>query len=203
MVVEKKPDRRKVRTRKLLRDALIELIVEKGYDTITVQDIADRANIARATFYLHYNDKEDLLIRSFEDVYDDLVARLAPMHTEKLLNEGYKTDIVAFEHVAEYANFYKVMLSRHGVASFSVRMRHYLAKVARDLSANMLPKEILDSPIFDAMLHQQAGGLIAMISWWLENDMPYTPEEMAKLSHRIGLHGCWALIEEGKLLDVT
>ncbi|MEZ4667133.1 MAG: helix-turn-helix domain-containing protein [Anaerolineae bacterium] len=61
----KRPDRRRARTRKLMRDSLIALILEKGYDAVTVQDITDRENLGRATFYLHYkNGKERLLMQS-------------------------------------------------------------------------------------------------------------------------------------------
>src|SRR3990172_4149344 len=67
-----KIDRRKERTQRLLRDAFMELIVEKGYDAVTILDITERANVARPTFYLHYNDKEDLLFKMMTEVYDDL-----------------------------------------------------------------------------------------------------------------------------------
>ena len=62
----KKVDRRIQRTRRLLQDALITLILEKGYDKITVQDIIDEANVGRSTFYAHYLDKDDLMASSLE-----------------------------------------------------------------------------------------------------------------------------------------
>ncbi|MEJ2354006.1 MAG: TetR/AcrR family transcriptional regulator, partial [Anaerolineales bacterium] len=66
-------DRRVQRTRQLLNDALMSLIVEKGYDSITVQNIIDRANLGRSTFYAHYQDKDDLLLSGIEDVVHSLV----------------------------------------------------------------------------------------------------------------------------------
>ena len=59
-----KTDRRVERTRELLQKALIDLIPERGYDAITIQDIVDRANVGRTTFYLHYNSKDELFMRS-------------------------------------------------------------------------------------------------------------------------------------------
>ncbi|HZY42942.1 MAG TPA: helix-turn-helix domain-containing protein, partial [Anaerolineae bacterium] len=74
----KKLDPRVIRTRQMLRDALVSLIAEKGFDAITVQDIADRATLNRATFYLHYQDKHELLINSLRDAIDELMADIGP-----------------------------------------------------------------------------------------------------------------------------
>src|SRR5688572_15483761 len=76
MVEERKVDRRIQRTRTLLRDALMRLIIRRGYDEITIQDITDEANVARTTFYLHFSDKDDLLFSTMRDVYEDLFARV-------------------------------------------------------------------------------------------------------------------------------
>ena len=65
---DEKHDRRSQRTRRLLGDALVALLVEKRYDTITVQDIIERANVGRTTYYAHYKDKEDLLLSEIERV---------------------------------------------------------------------------------------------------------------------------------------
>ncbi len=68
-----KADRRSQRTRQLLSTALVALMLEQRYDMITVQDIIDRANVGRSTFYAHYFDKEDLLVSNFTRVLDELV----------------------------------------------------------------------------------------------------------------------------------
>ena len=66
-------DRRVRRTRRRLRDALIQLIMEKGYDNVTIQNITDAADLSRATFYLHYTDKDELLASSLEEMFDELL----------------------------------------------------------------------------------------------------------------------------------
>ena len=71
-----KQDRRVQRTLKLLKEALIELILEKGYDSVTVQDITDRANLGRATFYFHYKDKDELLVEMLDEVVNELVEQI-------------------------------------------------------------------------------------------------------------------------------
>jgi len=73
MMKTERVDRRVQRTRQLLNEALMSLIVEKGYEAITVQDIIDRANLGRSTFYAHYQDKEDLLLSGMEKIVHSLV----------------------------------------------------------------------------------------------------------------------------------
>src|SRR5215207_10196482 len=71
-------DRRVRRTQELLRGALMALIMEKGYDRITVQDILDEADVGRSTFYAHYRDKEDLLLSGFDDIRTALAEEAHP-----------------------------------------------------------------------------------------------------------------------------
>ena len=75
MAKAKKLDRRVQRTRQLLQDALIAMVIEKGYDAVTIQDIIDRANVGRATFYAHFADKQTLLTSRLEDLRGLLTER--------------------------------------------------------------------------------------------------------------------------------
>src|SRR5215510_4394829 len=117
-------DRRVQRTRQLLRNALIELTLEKGYDAVTVQDITDRANLGRATLYLHYRDKENLLLSSLEDTLEELKGRLEPPSLERFLaNQGTHPYLVAFEHAAENSTLYRILLTGQAAASIARRFR--------------------------------------------------------------------------------
>ncbi len=123
-----KIDRRVQRTRQLLRDALMALIVEKGYDAISVQDITDHANVARPTFYLHYKDKEELLLSSVQEIYDDLaqnhpVVSYEDVPKEDLINQFI--DDSDFKHVAEHIHFYDAMLSSKGTPRFIPSILEY------------------------------------------------------------------------------
>src|SRR5690606_5016268 len=129
MAVEEKVDRRIQRTRQLLRDALMALIIERGYENISIQDITDKANVSRTTFYLHYRDKEELLLTSLIEMYNELVARLQPLSREELEREGITPRLLApddFEHVAAHADFYRAMFSSKGSAVFVERVLQYL-----------------------------------------------------------------------------
>jgi len=181
-------DPRVIRTRKLLREALIELIPEKGYDEITIKEITDRATLNRATFYLHYRDKEDLLDRGFEEIWDELT-RENPFPEApggKLsLDATRKTILTDFEHLARHAEFYRVMIGRHGVAHFIYRMQEYVYKATeKRLQALGSSRRQADLPL-EVVLQFVASAYVGLMHWWLDNDMPSSPSEMAELIARI------------------
>ena len=175
-------DPRVVRTRKLLRDALIELIPERGYDAITVKDIADRATVNRATFYLHYRDKDDLLDRGFEEIWNDLT-RSNPFPQAPggrlSLDATHETVRLDFEHLSRHAAFYRVMIGRNGVAHFIRRMEEHVYTTTEErlarLSAHRSPTDL---PL-EIVLQFIASAYVGLMQWWLEHDMPSSPEEMA------------------------
>lgn len=185
-----KLDRRVQRTRRLLRDALLELILEQGYDATTVQDITDRANLGRATFYLHYKDKDELLFKSLQEILDDLVAEMQPFSEGKWRISSAGPIAVAFEHTAENADLYRVLLNTHGGTAVQERLRGYMAGYARQLiqahtaetgATPLVPVDVLASYV--------AGSLVALIAWWLEHDMPYPAQEMVGMYRRLLLLG--------------
>src|SRR5512135_1559032 len=138
----RKLDPRVVRTRQMLRDALVELIEEKGFDALTVQDITDRAELNRATFYLHYRDRQDLLENSLRDAIDELMADLGTSADEQgqlVSDESPRPITAVFEHVAQHAHFYRVMLSAEGVPAFSAGVRDYMAEVTLRWLAALQP----------------------------------------------------------------
>lgn len=192
----KKVDRRIQRTRNLLRDALMHLIIEKGYDEITIQHITDEANVARTTFYLHFKDKDDLLFQTMRDMYEDLYAQssFAEMstHPPQLVEE--ECDATDFEHVADLAEFYKVMLGERGSAAFLMRVREFLAKgVMEDTFSKATNDEQANLPV-EFVAYAVAGARIATIKWWLDHDMPYSPQRMAYMMDQLFVHGIyWGL----------
>jgi AcrR family transcriptional regulator len=189
--MSKKSDRldpRVMRTRRLLRDALMELIPEKGYEAIRVQDITDRATLNRATFYLHYRDKQDLLDRGFDQIWNELTSE-NPLPVEvggRLSLEGTRLTVLSdFQHLEKYADFYKAMLGDRGAAHFIHRMQdHVFATTLRRLEAVRGEKPELDFPLA-MVLTYIAAAYIGLMQWWLENDMPYRPEQMAEMIVRL------------------
>ena len=189
---DKKMDRRAVRTRRALREALIALILEKGYEAITVQEITDRADLNRGTLYLHYRDKQDLLLSSINDVYDELLAQFTPISPQNLSMEIPEHHLtIVFRHVAANANYYRVMLGEHGVPAFITRLRHLISQVSLD-RLEALRKLVPARPFPSELVAGFSGGaVIGVIEWWLENDMPMTPEELARYTLQLTVSGLY------------
>jgi AcrR family transcriptional regulator len=179
-----KVDRRIQRTRQLLRDALMALVVARNdYNSIAIQDITDQANVSRTTFYLHFRDKDELLFTSLEEIYDELVATYTPQTRDDVIKSmSGSFEFADFEHVAQYADFYRVMISDHGSAAFVARIQHYLAHFIQRRILDPLLEAGQEYPIpIDFVAHYMAGAEIGIIRWWLETGMKQTPQEMARM----------------------
>lgn len=115
-------DRGVRRTRRLLHEALRSLIVEKGYDHVTVQDVIDRADVGRATFYAHFRDKDDLLMSGFEEMRKSLRRHLvtSPRAHEKPLGEGLGFARALFDHAQGHRREYRAQVGS-GAAALSLR----------------------------------------------------------------------------------
>lgn len=173
----KKLDPRVVRTRQLMREALLELVPLQGFEDLTIQDITDQATLNRATFYLHYTDKNELLLDTFEQIVTGAIPHPPP--------DGVDFDalpqspiISVFNHVAQYADFYCVMLGEKGVPVFMARVRTYIEETILNWLAAVLPKKFGRGMSSDIVVNYLGAAYLGVISWWLENEMPYTPEEM-------------------------
>jgi len=187
-----KTDPRVQRTLKLLGDTFITLISEKGYDTVSIQDITDRANVSRTTFYLHFKDKDELLFLSMVSLYDDLSSTVnaANIKTEQDL-EAAMTDPLDFEHVQRYLNFYKVMLSEQGSMTFLLRILDYLTATMAAGIRDLVPaNHALRVPI-EVLAVMSAGAEIALIRWWINQEAPPTPAFMARVLYDAQMHGLW------------
>ena len=180
---QKRLDPRVVSTRQMLRDALVSLIEEKGFDAITIQDIADRAGLNRATFYLHYRDKQELLVKSLRDAIDELMADIGASTGEQgqLVPDGSLRPIKAtFEHVAQHARFYRVMMSAEGVPSFIAGVRDYMAEITLRWLTALQPDPRLSRVPLEIVANSLSWSLLGVLIWWLEHDMPHPPEYMAE-----------------------
>ena len=179
----RKLDPRVVRTRQQLRAALVSLIEESGVDALTVQDITDRAELNRATFYLHYRDKQDLLEKSLRDAIDELTADLGASPEEQIqlaIDESPRPIKAVFEHVAQHAHFYRVMLSAEGVPAFSAGVRDYMAEVTLRWLTALQPHPRQSRVPLEIVANSLSWSLLGVLIWWLEHDLPHPPEYMAE-----------------------
>lgn len=173
-------DPRAARTRRVLVDALIELVVEYGYATLTVRQIAARAGVARTTFYAHFQGKDDLLFNGLRARYEALRAAVAP---------GEMNATADWDHVAAHADFYRVMLGPQGSAAFVAHLRTLLADAMRDHL--LAPLTAAGTPRLDVdfMAHYLAGAQLGLYQWWLDSGMRAPAAEMAQAGQDLAVKG--------------
>ncbi|MEJ2413468.1 MAG: TetR/AcrR family transcriptional regulator [Anaerolineales bacterium] len=206
--VETKLDPRVIRTRRLLRESFMELVAENGYWDITIQDITDRATLNRVTFYLHYDNKEDLLVQTTNHILDELVKRVETPKEGASPREMVQAALEAnFQVYANYADFMKAMLGKDGVWSFIFAMQDYHFRASMEsfqmMGKDFDPKKEQEIQIFLRGMHSTFMGVL---QWWLTNDMSLPREEMAQIVYKIytqGIYRClgYKITEDGEFVD--
>ena len=178
-----KTDRRINRTRRLLRDALMALILEKGYDAVTVEDITTRADLGRTTFYLHYKDKEELLVESLDAIANDLKAQVDLLGGARAIGDVQPRPIhLAFHHAAEHADLYRIILSGEGATKAATRLRQIISEGAQEFLAARIEKvQPGVQPRYELgmVANYFASALLGFLTWWLETGALQPPDEMA------------------------
>ncbi len=175
--VNAKDDLRVQRTRKMLEDAMIELTVEKGFSSLTVRDITERARVNRSTFYRHYLDKYDLLSQYMTGL-ESLTADDESMWEDD--SEDIPNGLVRLlRHVKRYGDFYRVMLGGLGDPVFVQRFRQNTVDRFRELIASYEPKLDPKGPPLDMRLSYVSCAGIGAIMWWLESEKPCSAEQLA------------------------
>ncbi len=184
----KENDRRVQRTRRTLRDALIALILEKGYDQVTVQNIIDRADVGRSTFYAHFENKDKLLLSCFEDVREVLTeANTAHQKPEKHSGEFSFNSLRIFQHADENRRIYRALVGRSSGDWFLKQMFRQHYDVCRKEIKISVKNE--DSTLTDAAAHFFASSLTSLLTFWLDNNSPLTPEEIDELFKQLTMPG--------------
>lgn len=183
----KKLDRRVERTRQLLRDALVSLILEKGYQKITVQDIIDRANVGRSTFYSHFRDKQDLLFSGFDELAHDLDRHMRLQDADEDDQEHLLHSLEFFIHAYHNQELYMAMTeSGGGELLMEIARQHMQDHIEAHLKQLPSIGDEIPLPVITNFL---AGSLLTMIIWWLEHKMPYEPHEMDEMFNALAMPG--------------
>lgn len=177
-----KNDRRVDRTVTALRSALIELIQEKHYDSITVQDIIDRANVGRSTFYTHFRDKEDVLFGDWKRFLDMMVGHI---DLEKAATERFVPMRELMDHLREYHALYRALVKSGKSERLFAVGTAYLAERIEARIADSIDQKITPSVPPAVCANYLAIQIFATLKWWLDQNMPYSPEEMDKMFHEL------------------
>lgn len=182
-------DRRIQRTRDVLHQALISLMIEKGYEVITIQDIIDRANVGRSTFYAHYVGKQDLLMSGLKNLNKQLLAhqRAALDRKGGFGERGFGFSLALFEHVHAHRTLYHAIVGRHSGTVVTTELRALLADLVRnDLKTLSANQRAADIPV-NAVVHFVVGALMSVITWWLDERSKATPTEANAIFRRLTL----------------
>ncbi|GGO01736.1 TetR/AcrR family transcriptional regulator [Saccharibacillus kuerlensis] len=175
---KKRIDPRVLRTRQMLKEALIELLEEMDVEKITVNRIAERATINRVTFYLHYKDIQDMLEKMADEMAEN-VNRVMMRTIEQHKSGDRETLLLGLlEHIAANAKFYKVVLGSRRIPVFHERLRSvFVDKIKLGIEEIEEHNPDIQS---DVAVWFGSAALIGTISAWLRNDMPYTAPFMAR-----------------------
>jgi AcrR family transcriptional regulator len=182
----KKPDDRRIqKTHNLLRTALVSLIAEKPYDSIVVKQILDRANVGRSTFYMHFRDKDDLLVSGIQEMLGPLppVPRPSPgKGQERILWFA----LPVFEYHRRHAHPWNERIGARGRAT----MHEHLRRILADVIANVLQTERrgrhgASNILADLLSKYLAAAFVLVLDWWMDNGVSLPPREVNDLFLRL------------------
>ena len=180
-------DPRVKKTRRSLHAAFIRLLLQKGYDSNSIQDIATEAETARITFYRHYHDKEELLTDCLTVLYEELVEKTE----QEILNGAvfHETPIrIFYEHLEEREQLYRILFSSRGAQPVVQQMMDYMARqVSKNLNsfANT-PRPAIPN---DVIAYHLVSALVGLGIWWLNHNKPYPVDYLIQVSMYLSLAG--------------
>ncbi|MET3696533.1 TetR family transcriptional regulator [Bacillus oleivorans] len=169
-----KVDRRITKSQEAIKKALIELMAEKGFDSITIQDIADRANVNRGTIYLHYLDKFDLL----DKIMEEHIINMRNFCESATEMDFIESTVHCMEYFESNYLFFSTMLASEGARYFRGRFLQFnIEEFKKDVD---ITKGKNDGQDEDVIVQFVANAYVGVVEWWLKNEMPYSPRVMAE-----------------------
>lgn len=177
------PDRRIQRTKRLLYDSLVALVLERGYDDIRIRDITDHANLGYSTFYLHYDDKDALLTEYLNHVFEGIVQQTRPRR-ESSPKKDERLGIVTFRYMEDHRELYRRLFHSRGAAVVMRQLRKTIALVVRK-DLQIITQGRTSTLPLDLMAHWVAGSVVALIDWWMESDLNYPAEYIVQAYHHL------------------
>ena len=192
----RRDDRRVHRTEQLLRTALVSLIEEKGFETLTVQDIIDRANVGRATFYAHFDNKEDLLVSGFDGLRTALkeLQRQAHLRTTSSDERLFAFSHEMFAHIAEYRKVFRAMVGKRSGALVQQLLQKIVVDLVRDDLKAMVGRRDDRSAPAEAVVQFVTGGFFGLAMLWATGKLPVSVEEVNALFRRLATPGVKAAL---------
>lgn len=193
------------RTRKLIWEALLKLMAEKGFSSITVNEICELAMVHRTTFYKHYEDKYDLLRQGIMGLFDEFTNDTIPATKDNILAYSFDTPPTQitrlFSHAAENRNTYKTLLFSDGNNIYREIAAKYIARFIFNRATD-ITKETHQAQIPLEIVSQfTAGATVNLLQWWLEKGRPFTPEQMAIYITKLSALGAYSVLGISKDME--
>jgi AcrR family transcriptional regulator len=190
-MAKKAIDRRIARTRGMLQHALVSLILKKGYEAITVEDICEEANVGRSTFYAHFTGKDDLKRSGLEHLRKLLVERqkeaLATPGDIRERSLGFSLSM--FEHARDHKDLYRAMVGGRGGAIGLASIRQILSDLVRSELTATAGKSSADAIPRELVVHYLVGAYMAVLTWWLDGGAKLPPQRMDAMFRRLATEG--------------
>lgn len=185
-------DRRVRRSRQLLQEALLALILEKGYEAVTVQDVIDRADVGRSTFYAHFHDKEDLFLSEFETLRSQFEEHLTG---QPRAGQGpWDVSLMMFQHAQSQLRLYKALAGKQAGSVALTHIQKYLAALLREHLKPLFTKKKNVQVPPEILVHYLISSFMALLTWWLDHDLPYPAERMNDIYRQLTQPGVQALL---------
>src|SRR6266702_4942182 len=192
MEMPKKPiDRRIARTRAMLQEAHISLILEKGYEATTVEDICDAADVGRSTFYAHYTSKDDLRRSGLEHLRKELVDRQrdALAMPGDIRDRSLGFSLTMFEHARDHMDLYRALVGGRGGAIALGTIRRILSDLIRNELAATADKKSADAIPREFVVQYVAGAFMAVMTWWLDGGARLPPQQVDAMFRGLAIDG--------------
>jgi AcrR family transcriptional regulator len=191
-----KNDRRVERTQQLLRAALLSLIEDRGFEALTVQDIIDRANVGRATFYAHFDNKEDLLVSGFEGLRSALKELQRQAHARQMDPDErlFAFSHEMFAHIAEYRRVFRMMVGKQSGTLVQQLLQKIVVDLVRDdIKALGRRRENRSEPS-EGIVQFVTGGLFGLAMLWATGKLALSVDEVDALFRRLAMSGVKAAL---------
>jgi AcrR family transcriptional regulator len=181
-------ERRVRRTRRALRDALIGLILEKGYERITVQQILDRADVVRSTFYAHYRDKESLLLSCFDDLLAELGRMLAQAEPGAPLSDPARPAFLLYQQAGGNPRVFRALCGREGGQQVNRQLHRLISELLCEHLRPQLAAADSDLPA-DLVADYYVDAMLGLMGWWIEHGFPHDAAWLARAFETLAVPG--------------
>jgi AcrR family transcriptional regulator len=179
---ERIKDRRIQKTQNLLREALASLIREKDYDSIVVKEILDRANVGRSTFYMHFQDKDELLVSCIQDMLGSVQSTELPSSARRY-EKVIRFSLPIFEHIYQHQRTGETKMGTRGRAILHEQLQKVLTElIADDVRKSLQGQRKAPGQVpTDLLVQYVASTFILVLNWWVESRSPLPPREVNDL----------------------